>query len=192
MPSTSKQPRSVIERGTRIGAGVAVSLLAWPAEDDLRRHLATVGQPRLLLVEPDAAPPEPLDLLEDWVRSSSDPADVEARAKALLGRTRSARPVEPVLDDDGLLHVGAAWVVIPPTQVPLVALLLEHLGRVVRSEALAGACVAGGGSGHPAAVRTLVARLAARVRPLGLDLVTVRQRGVLLRPGAPSAATALL
>lgn len=192
MPSSSRVQRSVVGRAVRVGAGLAVSLLAWPAEDDLRRHMATVGQPRLLLVEPDAAPPESLDPLEDWVRAPSDPADVEARAKALLARTGSASPAVPVLDDDGLLHVGAAWVVIPPTQVPLVALLLEHLGRVVRSDALAAACVAGGGSGHPAAVRTLVARLAARVRPLGLELVTVRQRGVLFRTAAPVRAAALV
>jgi hypothetical protein len=30
-------------------------------------------------------------------------------------------------------------------------------------------------------VRTVIARLGARIRPLGLELATVRQRGVMLR-----------
>ena len=65
-------------------------------------------------------------------------------------------------------------------------LLLDHLDRVVRFEAIVAAYEAAGGSGHPASVRTLLSRLGARMRSVGLDLVTVRRRGVLLTVGRPS------
>ena len=185
MRPSDKRLLGPLERVVRVGVGLSVSLLVWPAEDDLRRQMGAVGQPRLLLVDPEVAPPELLDSLEDWVRTPADAADVEARAKALLARVTPPAPGEPSLDDDGLLHVGASWVVIPSRQVAVMRLLLDNVNRVVRTEAITEACVAAGASGHPASVRTLLTRLGARVRPVGLELVTVRQRGVLLRRAEP-------
>jgi DNA-binding winged helix-turn-helix (wHTH) protein len=87
----------------------------------------------------------------------------------------------PLLDEDGLLHVGSAWVAITPSQMPVVSLLLEHPNEVVHTEAVIAACIAAGTSGHPASVRTLLTRLSRRLGAVGLELVTVRRRGVLLR-----------
>jgi hypothetical protein len=170
-----------LERAVRAALGLSVSLLLWPAEDDLRRHMSAIGQPRILVIDGDAQPPDLLDPLEDWVRAPAADVDVAARARVLLARAPSGVRPPPTLDEDGLLHVGAGWVVIPPAQVPLMRVLLDSLDRVVRTDAVAAACAAGGASGHPASVRTVIARLGARIRPLGLELATVRQRGVMLR-----------
>jgi len=86
----------------------------------------------------------------------------------------------PRLDEDGLLRVGDQWVAIPDAQIPVVSLLVSHYGRVVRKEALTAAYVAAGNSGHDASIRSLVARVARRVARLGLQLHTVRGRGIML------------
>ena len=89
-------------------------------------------------------------------------------------------PVSPTIDDQGLLWVGRRWVDLTPAQAPVVGLLVEHLERVVAYEAVVTAYERAGGSSHAASVRTLLTRIGRRVRPVGLDLVTVRRRGVLL------------
>lgn len=90
----------------------------------------------------------------------------------------------PRLDEDGLLRVGDHWVAIPDAQLPVVALLVDRYGRLVRTEAIAAAYVEAGNSGHDASIRSLVARVAHRVARLGLELHTVRGRGVVLAPSA--------
>jgi len=157
-----------------------VSVLAWPAEDRLRQQLAWFGLPRVLLLHPGVLPPEPLDGLEDWMRIPADPTDLEARSATLQRRADEPSRRTPFIDDDDLLWVGSTWVSVTGAQAPVLRLLLEHLDRVVRFESVIAAYVAAGGSGHPASVRTLLSRLGSRVRPVGLDLVTVRRRGVIL------------
>jgi hypothetical protein len=157
-----------------------VSVLRWPAEDRLRQQLAWFGLPRVLLLDPGVQPPEPVDDLEDWMRVPADPADLRARSAALQRRATEPTRHTPFIDDDDLLWVGTTWVSISGAQAPVLRLLLDHLERVVRFEAVVAAYVSAGGSGHPASVRTLLSRVGARVRPVGLHLVTVRRRGVLL------------
>jgi hypothetical protein len=72
-----------------------------------------------------------------------------------------------------------------------VRVLLDHLDKVVRYDALVTAYEATGASGHPASVRTLVARLSTRLRTVGLELVCVRRRGVLLTAGPRAGASGL-
>jgi len=160
-----------------------VSVLRWPEEDDLRQQLAWFGLPRVLLVAPGNRPPDLLDELEDWMRTPADPVDLRARSDAVRRRAGSPAAGAPVLDDDGLLWVGTTWVDITPAQVPVVRVLLDHLDKVVTYDTLVAAYAATGASGHPASVRTLVARLAVRLHHVGLELVSVRRRGVLLTVG---------
>jgi DNA-binding winged helix-turn-helix (wHTH) protein len=87
---------------------------------------------------------------------------------------------EPLLDEDGLLRVGDRWVAIPDAQLPVVALLVDRYGRLVRRETLTAAYVEGGNSGGDSSIRSLLARVGRRVARLGLELHTVRGRGVLL------------
>jgi DNA-binding winged helix-turn-helix (wHTH) protein len=86
----------------------------------------------------------------------------------------------PLLDEDGLLRVGDHWVAIPDAQLPVVALLVDRYGRLVRKETLTAAYVEAGNSGDDASIRSLIARIGRRVARLGLRLHTVRGRGVML------------
>ena len=63
-----------------------VARVRWPEEADRRLCLARAGVPRLLLVAPDHAVPEPLDLDEDWVRVPVANEEVLLRASNLLRR----------------------------------------------------------------------------------------------------------
>jgi DNA-binding response OmpR family regulator len=125
------------------------------------------------------------------MRTPADPIDLRARTDAVLRRTRSFEPAAPVLDDDGLLRVGTSWVALTPSQAPVVQILLENLGKVVRFDDVVAVCEGAGASGHPSSVRTLVSRLSARLRTVGLDLVSVRRRGLLLTLGPRPDASGL-
>lgn len=167
----------------------AVTVLRWPEDESIRLGLAALGRPRILLVDEGVRPPEPVDQLEDWLRSPPDPADLLVRSQHLGQRAAGAIDHGPRVDGDGLLRFGSRWVSMSSAQVPVVELLLAHLDRVVPFEQVVDVYVGVGGSGHPASVRTVLARVGARVAEVGLELVTVRQRGVLLR--VASVATAL-
>lgn len=188
MAGPGRRPLSALERFLQASIGLTVALLAWPAEDDERRHLAALGEPRLLVVDPGVAPPAPLDANEDWVRSTNDPDEVHARAQALLARVAAAPRWTPVLDEDGLLRTPLGWVDITDAQLPVLRLLLADLGRVVTVEAIGAAYGGPTGPGRPASVRTMLARLNARIRPVGLELVTIRRRGVLLQVAPATSA----
>jgi two-component system OmpR family response regulator len=149
-----------------------VSLLRWPSEELLREQHAWFGVPRILVVDTGVPPPQVLDPLEDWVRDPPDPVDLRARCEVL--RRRAATSPE---------HLPIRWVALTASQAPVLRLLLDNLDRVVRFEAVVASYEEAGGSGHPASVRTLISRLGARARSVGLELVSVRRRGVLLTTG---------
>jgi two-component system, OmpR family, response regulator len=161
-------------------APLDTSLVRWPREADLRNQLASLRQPRLLLVEAGQAPPTLIDELEDWIRSPSDHEELAARCQELRRRALAAARSAPEVDADGLLWVKPTWVAIPPTQVAVVSLLVAQIERVVTYDALTDAYAASGGSTHFTSVRTMLSRVASRVAEVGLELVTVRRRGVLL------------
>jgi hypothetical protein len=160
-------------------AEAAVPIVPWPEHQETRQLLAELRVPRLLLV-PNGVEPPKLDDLEDWLRDPPDPIELHARAEAMAARAEPLAEERPELDEDGLLRFRGQWVAITPQQLPVVELLLRHLDRVVRYDAIMAVYAAVGGSAHPPTVRTLLARVAARLRPLGIELVTVRRRGVLM------------
>jgi hypothetical protein len=165
-----------------IGVGdLEVALVRWPAEASLREGLAALGRPRLLLVEAGALPPETLDEAEDWLRSPPDPAELLWRAKHLRQRLAPAAAAPLVLDDHGVLRRGDRWVTVSEAQVPILELLLANLDKVVPFEDVIAAYRSVGGSAVPASVRTVVSRLEARIRPLGVDVLSIRRRGIVLR-----------
>jgi hypothetical protein len=65
---------------------VAIACVPWPSEADRRADLARAGVPRLLFVEPGAAPPDLWDLDEDWVRVPATAEEVTLRASTLQSR----------------------------------------------------------------------------------------------------------
>jgi hypothetical protein len=86
----------------------------------------------------------------------------------------------PVLDDDGLLRLGDRWTAIPDTQLDVVQLLLAHPMRVVGYDELVACYARAGGTTRTTAVTSMLTRLRSRVRRVGLDLISVRSRGVML------------
>jgi len=156
----------------------------WPAEAHRRQQLVDAARPRLLLVEHGAAPPEAVDCLEDWVRAPAGEAELAARMRAVTVRARAHLvPDGPVLDDDGVLRRGGAWVSLPPVEARLTAALLERIGTVVSREALSRAGWPDGAPGRNA-LDVHVLRLRRRLGGVGLAIRTVRSRGYLLEVAA--------
>jgi hypothetical protein len=184
---TDAEPGTELDLPTSLTIGdLEVALVRWPAEASLREGLAALGRPRLLVVEPGALPPDRLDGAEDWLRSPPDPAELLWRAQHLRQRYLPADGADLVLEDHGVLRRGTRWVSVSEAQVPILELLLANLDKVVPFDDVVAAYRSEGGSGVPASVRTVVSRLEARIRPLGVDVLSIRRRGIVLRSNPDS------
>ena len=162
-----------------------VVLLRWPLERERRDDLAATGRPRLLLVEDGAAPPDPEDCVEDWIRVPAADADVNVRVRGLLERCRAHTTTAPVLDHDGVLRFGSSWVSLPPVESRLTVALLERFGAVVSRETLSRAGWPEGAPGRNA-LDVHVLRLRRRLAPVALAIRTVRSRGYLMEAASPA------
>ena len=156
-----------------------VVFVRWPQEATRRDRLAMAGIPRVLLLEVDDRPPDPVDCLEDWARIPCDDADVRARADAVARRAALHANPLPVVDDDGVLRYGTRWTSLPPVEARLTDALVERFGSVVSRETLARAGWPEGAPGRNA-LDVHVLRLRRRLGPVGLAIRTVRSRGYLL------------
>ncbi len=156
-------------------------MLRWPDEADKRDELAAVRVPRLLVVADGSPPPVTVDCLEDWVRHDIGADDLQARITAVERRAAAHCEKAPVLDDDGVLRFGSAWVSLPPVEARLAAVLVERFGAVVGRDALSGAGWPSGTSGRNA-LDVHILRLRRRLAPAGLVIRTVRSRGYLMEP----------
>ncbi|SRR5579871_1180320 len=156
-----------------------VILVKWPDEFERRARLDGEGVPRLLLVDPSAAPPTLGDCLEDWIRMPAPDEDVAARVASLSARGDRHRPSVPAVDADGVLRFGDAWVALPPVEARLTHALTERFGSVVGRSALARV---GWPEGAPRrnALDVHMLRLRRRLAAVGLAIRTVRSRGYLL------------
>ncbi|MGF1597092.1 MAG: winged helix-turn-helix domain-containing protein [Acidimicrobiales bacterium] len=152
-----------------------VELVYWPAEADRRRELSEGAQPRILLVGEGEPAPITVDPLEDWIRLPADERDLQVRVETLTRRL----DVEPVLDDDGVLHHRHNWTALPPIEARLTQTLLARFGKVVSREAL---LRQGWPDEEPKrnVLDVHVLRLRRRLEPLGLTIRTVRKRGYVL------------
>ena len=155
-----------------------VALIQWPSDEALRAELAERGQPRLLLVEPDAEPPACLDPLEDWVRLPVSRADRKARVRTLENRSRTGWGV-PSLDELGTLRYRDTVTQLSVTQARLIDPMIRRFGGVVSRETLSSAA-------WPEAANVAnkldvtIGRLRRELEPMSLRIVTVRSRGYLL------------
>jgi DNA-binding response OmpR family regulator len=165
-----------------------VVLLRWPLERSRRDELAAAGRARLLLVEGNAPPPVVDSPLEDWIRVPADEADVRARTDTLARRDSEEARARPVIDPDGVLRFGGAWVPLPPVEGRLTTALVSRFGAVVSREALASAGWPDGAPGRNA-LDVHVLRLRRRLDPVGLVIKTVRARGYLLEARSEAAPT---
>jgi Transcriptional regulatory protein, C terminal len=171
---------TVSKQSLRTFPEVDVELVRWPGDASRLAALRAGAAPRLLVVAPEAAPPEPnADCLEDWVRLPAAETDLQARLQALAARSHR-HSTRPSLDLDGILHYQGGSVPLPPVEQALVAVLLERYRAVVSREALTRRAW----EQRPPRRNTLdvhMVRLRRRVAPLGLEIRTVRARGYLLQ-----------
>jgi DNA-binding response OmpR family regulator len=140
------------------------------------------GSACLLQVEVGAPPPLEWGYLEDWLREPIDYDELDARRARLRRRLVERQPVW--MDDDGLLHRGAAWVAVAPLEVRFLAPMLARKDQVVSRDALCATVYGDSTPGDPRLVDATVHRLRRRVRPLGVTIHTVRAIGFLLEVGA--------
>lgn len=81
-----------------------VCVLRWPDQADEADRLASLGSPRLLLVEPGAPPPTETSCVVDWLRLRADDQDMRVRLAALSERA-ARHPSGPVVNDYGSSHI---------------------------------------------------------------------------------------
>ena len=156
-----------------------VALIQWPSDESLRQELAEAGHPRLLLVEPDAPPPDCPDPLEDWVRLPVARADRNARVKALESMIVGVEPAQPRLNGHGTLEYRENRTQLSSLQVRLIEPLIERFGGVVSRDALV-SLVWPGAEATSNNLDVNIGRLRRQLVPLGLKIRTVRSRGYLL------------
>ncbi len=87
-------------------------------------------------------------------------------------------PAPPQLDEFDILRRGPHWTALAPIEAGIISVLLSRSGRVVRRSEFAG--VWPQGMPAPRAVDARLTRLRARIAPLGLEINTVRARGLRL------------
>jgi hypothetical protein len=86
----------------------------------------------------------------------------------------------PSIDEDGLLWFDDRWVALTELQVPVVGLLIDRLGVMVSASELAVPYAAAGGSDDPAALRSLMFRVAQQLASVGLAVTFARRRAGML------------
>jgi len=156
-----------------------VALIRWPSDESLRRELAELRQPRLLLVDSDAQPPKCTDVLEDWVRLPVSRADRNARIRTLESRVETQHPPTPALNGSGTLQYRGESTQLSAIQSDLVRLLIERFGAVVSREDLA-AVAWPDSDASDNNLDVTIGRLRRQLVPVGLRIRTVRSRGYLL------------
>jgi two-component system response regulator TctD len=148
-----------------------VELLQWPAERDQRAVLQRHGVPCLLLVAPDAAPPDRVATSEDWVRLPADARDIRARGQRLCRRLADRAAADAAVEADGRLTRNGTSIVLTRSEAALLAPLLERSGSTVERAALESAVWPGGAPSHRA-LDALIYRLRRRLAGSGLSIST--------------------
>jgi DNA-binding winged helix-turn-helix (wHTH) protein len=151
-----------------------VVVVRWPEQRVDAERLARLELPHLLLVEPGVAPPALQGCLVDWIRLPADDADMRARLTALASRTL-IHPSVPVVDRFGELSFRGRRVFLSPMDQKIAELLVASFDRGVTDRALVERIW--NGEGASTRVRVHVSRLRKRVRPLGLEITSIRGYG---------------
>lgn len=151
-----------------------VVVVRWPEHRDAAERLARLHRPHLLLVAADAAPPAVQGCLTDWIRLPADDADIEARLAALIARAEQ-HPAIPTFDTFGELSFRGQRVYLSPTDGRIAEALIASFDRGVADADLFQ--LIWDGHGDTSKVRVHISRLRKRIRPLGLEIASIRGVG---------------
>lgn len=149
------------------------TLVQWPAESTRRDDLRAAGIPRLLVVAEGHAPPDDIEIDEDFVVLPSSERDVATRLENLGLRMRDAIRLQ-----DTVVETARGRVVLTEREAAAMEVLLARRGRMTSRSELVRAV-----GGPPVAERQLhdvMYRLRARLKPLGLDVFSSRSSGYTL------------
>jgi two-component system, OmpR family, response regulator len=161
-----------------------VVVVRWPEQRADAERLARLDQPHLLLVEPGVPPPQLESCLADWIRLPADDVDVRARLSALAARS-TQHPKVPLLDEFGEFAYGGQRVFLSPTDHRLAELLVSSFDRGVPDQLLLDRIREG--EEDPSKIRVYVSRLRRRIRPLGLEITSIRGFGYRLHSSSGRA-----
>ena len=172
-----------------------VVVLAWPQQAAEFERLKPLRVPRLLLVPAGIDPPGDTDYLVDWVRVPASAQDIAARVVALMRRAEGAAQEvvdTPSVDRHGRCVYRDRWTALSPTEARLARVLCDRFTEVVPEADLVrhGWQLADGGAEtgvappRANALRVHLTRLRQRISELGLEVVSIRNQGVVLQPRA--------
>jgi hypothetical protein len=153
-----------------------VVVVCVPDQSEQLEALRAADIPRLVVVDAGTEPPTVVGDREEWIRLPAEAADVLARLEALKARAARSAALRPSLDNDGLLHVGGAWVALSATNEQLAKIFLADFGHVVPTSTLLRALE----KDRTHAIRQPISRLRQSIEPLGLAITSVQPRGYVM------------
>jgi DNA-binding response OmpR family regulator len=160
-----------------------VTVVRWPDEAERLDRLRKEGIPRLVLVAPDALPPESTACEEDWIRLPAGDPDVRARLASLAERSaRHGHGHAPEIDLAGRLRFMGRWVALSTSEQRIARALVKEAGAVVGYDTLSRRGWPDDDKDHGNQLRVQILRLRRRLEPLGLSIRTVNGRGYVLEP----------
>jgi hypothetical protein len=160
------------------GPSTDVAVLRWPSQQPERERLDQLGLPRLLLIEPDAPPPESLSCIEDWTRLPAPDQDLFARIAVLRARA-NRHPQAPTVDQWGRLSFREHHVYLSPGEHAIAQPLAEAFREPV-AIALLLTRLFPGHTGTAAKLRLHVHRLRTRIKHIPLYITPIRNYGYMM------------
>ena len=155
-----------------------VRILRWPDQTDEADRLASLGTPRLLIVEPGVPPPTETSCLVDWLRLPTSHEDMCARLAALSERA-AQHPSAPDVNEDGALSHRGTTTYLSSIDEHITKLLIENFGHPVPADELASQAWTEDGTNET--LRVHISRLRQRIAPLGLTITNIRGHGYVIR-----------
>jgi DNA-binding winged helix-turn-helix (wHTH) protein len=155
-----------------------VRILRWPDQAHEADRLASLGTPRLLIVESGVPPPTETSCLVDWLRLPATNEDMCVRLASLLSRA-ARHPRGPLIDDCGQLSHRGTTVALSSINEQITKVLLEDFDHPVPAEELVSRCWTDDGTNE--ALRVHISRLRHRIAPLGLTIANIRGHGYVIR-----------
>jgi len=155
-----------------------VAVLRWPDDQEESARLERLGLPRLLVVEPEMAPPESASCLQAWIRFPATDEDVRARLAA-LGHHAARHPAAPVIDPWGQLSFRDMNAFLSPREHAIAQALVNLFGTAVSEDEL----IQAGwpeDDGTATALRVHCHRLRRRLAPLRLTVKSIRGYGYMM------------